>query len=522
MDNAFQSDAPIVFFKQHFRRDPGPRKYILWPMWVYRVVAPELRKRQLNVLKSAVLGMRRAGLVEAGQIALKLAIDAQLAAVISLELLNEKLVDEQGRPTPKGINALKDEASDAGKLVVGHVFQDPWSGKLWHRFITQLSYAQCEVGRDGKPILVRGPVGKPRKSDAYMHLPSGIGMPSSPDAAEILDACRWHRSAIRGFEPGFDEEGSGREVLPADPERLERIALIDEQPQACFVVTTLYLPKDDRVQSEWFVTDPFGLEENVSLHRAIQSELTRSVDLRREVGKLIGRSLDDHRGKQLEWLEAVRTQSATEVERRLTVNARRLTYFEGLVSMESAIQQATLLSEACPEDLRRNVLTGARRVLEAVFGTLAGRYPLHGIWKPLYVGDSPNTDRTFIRQAYEAAREAVGFAGPLPEAFASIKPSVLRSACGARDNWRLRPMIMATVLAARKEAGHPFRRVARVAPTLLSELDVLVEAAGDATHAGGEAPTVEACKRLALKAYETVALLEDLPFEPASTEAVES
>lgn len=522
MDNAFRPDAPVLYFKQNFQMAPGRRRHILWPVWVYRVLAPEVKPRQLNVLQTAVLGMRRAGLVEAERIGEKLDIDPQLAAFIVVELLDKGLLDRHGLPTPAGVQALEEEAFDSGQVVTGHVFQDPWSGELWPRFVEQLSFAQVEFKPKRSPDLILGSVGRPRREQTYMHLPDGIAMPSPPEAAAILEACRWHRRAIRGFEPGLNDDGDEHATLPASPVRLERISLIDEQPQACFVVTTMYLPKDDRVQSEWFVTDPFGLRENASLRRTVERQLASQTDLRRVVETLVGQSLEDHRGKQLAWMAAVRSQAEAVVERTLSIDSRRLGYFDGLINMASAIQQANLLGEDSPEDLRRNVLTGARRVLEAMFGALATRHPLYGVWKPLYVGDIPNSDRTFVRQAYETAMATLGFAGQLPSALATVKPNQLRAACGGGDNWRLRPMIVATLLAACKQGGHPLKRVAGVAPTFLSDLDFVVGAAGEATHAGGECPALGTCAELVRKVYEAVALVEDLPFEDVSTEAVEN
>lgn len=354
-----------------------------------------------------------------------------------------------------------------------------------------------------------------------MHLPVGIAMPSPPEAAAILAACRWHRQAIRGFDPGLNDEGDEHAALPASPVRLERISLIDEQPQACFVVTTMYLPKDNRVQSDWFVTDPFGLRENASLRRTVERQLASQPDLRRVVETLVGGALEDHRDKQIEWMAAVRSQAKAAVERTLSIDSTRLGYFNDLINMESAIQQVNLLGEDSPDDLRRHVLTGARRVLEAMFGALATRHPLYGVWKALYVGDTPNSDRAFVRQAYETAMGTLGFAGPLPSALATIKPNQLRAACSG-DNWRLRPMIVATLLAACKQGGHPLKRVAGAAPKFMNDLDFVAGAAGEATHAGGEAPALRMCNELVRKVYEAVALVEELPFEDVSRDAVEN
>ena len=70
MASPFRRDAPVVHFGPRLPKGMrwSQRRFLLWPALMYRVVAPEVQERQLNVLQKAVLGMCRAGITNAQRI----------------------------------------------------------------------------------------------------------------------------------------------------------------------------------------------------------------------------------------------------------------------------------------------------------------------------------------------------------------------------------------------------------------------------------------------------------------------
>lgn len=62
MASSFRRDDPILHFGPRLSAELrwSQRRYLLWPALMYRVVAPEVRERKLNVIQKAVLGMCRA------------------------------------------------------------------------------------------------------------------------------------------------------------------------------------------------------------------------------------------------------------------------------------------------------------------------------------------------------------------------------------------------------------------------------------------------------------------------------
>ena len=132
MASTFRRDASVLHFGPRLPKGMrwSQRRFVLWPALMYRVVAPEVRERQVNVIQKAVLGMCRAGTTSAQRIGDRLRIHSDLAALVYVELQERGLLDREGLPTQKGRDLFEEETLESHKLVTGHVFQDPWSGDL--------------------------------------------------------------------------------------------------------------------------------------------------------------------------------------------------------------------------------------------------------------------------------------------------------------------------------------------------------------------------------------------------------
>ena len=183
------------------------RRNVMWPALVYRVVAPEVSRRQLNVLEKAVFGLCRAGVTDLDRIGSRLHIDRDLAAEIIRQLQDRGVLASGGLPTEAGRTMFEDEVYGATELVTGFVFQDPWSGALWPRFMERLAYANIEQGDGQFPELVLGSAGSPKRYRAFWHLPRLEALPPAPTPAEVLEASMRHRRVLRH---GGMDEGSPR------------------------------------------------------------------------------------------------------------------------------------------------------------------------------------------------------------------------------------------------------------------------------------------------------------------------
>lgn len=517
MASAFSPSTEVLFFRprSHARWHP-PRKYLLWPAWVYRVVAPAPRPRRINVLEKAILGLARAGIRRAEQIGPRLHIAPDLAGFILMDLLERGLLDQQGQPTEKGNDLLLAEIADAEEMRVGHVFQDAMTGELWPRFMERLDYAQREFGESRFPLLDLGTTGKPHRERPFMYLPERFHRTLTPEPAAILWASRQHRARLRhvaelNFYAESDiEEDAGDSV--DDPAVLARISYVDESPRPVFLTTYLYIPErtdDDLIGSGWYVCDPFGLGASPPLRRSIEQEMERSQSLREEIERMIERPLKDRKQEQQVLADQLRDKAVYEVEKRLTLKIRSWPGYERLVEMEWVRQEAILFDDKPPAHKLRAVLIAIRTVLEESFAILSEQHPLGSIWHRLYVGERPLAEDELIGAHYERAASDLALDTPIPERLHGVQPGHVRAACQKSDSWRLRPLMMATLLCASspEQSHHPLRRAARKEPRFLVEVDQLAELSGSAAHAGQGAFDVQRVYQAVERTYRVVELL---------------
>lgn len=505
----FRREAPVLHFGPRLPKDMrwSVRRFVLWPALMYRVVAPEVRDRQLNVIQRAVLGMCRAGTTRVERIGERLHIHPDLAAIVYLELQERRLLGANGLPTKKGRELFEEETLEASTMVTGHVFQDPWSGDLWPRFIERLDYVELQPNSNGFPDLVLGSKGKPRRERAFMMMPGELAVPPAPDSWEIIRATRRHRSALRRAD-SYEAADEDDTMAHAGGAALDRVALVDSAPTPVFVTSFMYLPESG--DGEWHACDPFGLGVSPALRRALEREMRSSIRLRSMLENMIGRSLDEQIEAQQRWAAEIRAAAIGNLERSLAVNAHELPQFEDLVALEYAHVEASLLGDSCPEHKLRELLGAARRALEGTFQAIFIRHPPRDVWRRVYTDRRPVQDDAYCQRVYEASAKAVGFGVPLPEALARMKPNHVKAACYPDGGWRLRGAIVAAVLAARDDREHPLRRAAAQEPKLLDLLDDVAKKAGGAVHSGAERLSFQSVLPVVADVHRAVGLLSGL------------
>lgn len=508
----FQREASVLHFGPRLPKDMrwSKRSFVLWPVLMYRVVSPEVRDRQLNVLQKAVLGMCRAGVSNVERIGARLHIHSDLAAVIYLELQQLCLVGANGLPTEMGRELFEEATLETSRMVTGHVFQDPWTGDLWPRFIEKLDYVELQQSSNSDfHNLVLGSKGKPRREPAFMVLRGDLALPPAPSASDIVRVTRRHRSALRRSE-SYEISDEDDTFAHAGSVALERVSFIDDRPTPVFVTSFMYLPEAVDLAGEWHACDPFGLGISPTLRRALEREMRSSTKLHAVLRNMIGQSLDQHIEKQQRLAAEVRAMAVNNVEQALSVNARDLPQYEDLVALEYAHVEVEMLGEACPEHKLRDLLGAARRALEGTFKVISDRHPPRQVWRRLYTERRPVEDEVYCQGIYESSAKAVGFHVPLPEALSRVKPNHVKAACYPDGGWRLRGAIVAAVLAARDDGLHPLRHAATQEPKLLELLDDIARKAGRAIHASDERPSLQSVLPVVADVHRAVGLLSGL------------
>jgi hypothetical protein len=505
----FQREDPVLDLgpKAHIRVEWNQRQYLLWPAWRYRVAAPEVRPRQLNILQKAVLGMCRAGVSIADEGAQMLHVHRDLAAFILAELKEKAFLDQRGLPTARGLEALRDETIDLQATVVGHVFQDPWSRDLWPRFVSKINWCEVDTDKDGRLQIVMGSKGNPWYQSVFVQLPPPDGTPLPPSPAEILKASRRHWNELRRRVALEAPEEDDSLATPTSPSLIDRVSMIDSTPGLVFLMTYLYC--DQSGDGDWHACDPFGLGSSPRLRRAIEQRMGESQTLLKVVELFLGRSRIAENEDELRRIRQLRTEAELTVMSKLTTSCKELAAFEALVSMEAARKRANDLGEACFQDTLRQFAWHSRIALEAVLHEMQKRFPTAGAWKLVYVNGHPHPDRGRNANVYNANAKIVGFETPLPCSMSNMRPGTLKSAADHPDGGA-RATLLASVLAASERVDHPLRRVASVNPRFIDELDRLIQIGDDAAHPDGPLLPQAEVNTFADDIYRMVGLLTGL------------
>ncbi len=460
---AFEKDTPVL--RLNYGKDPNAR-WVLWPVFAWRVVAPVPKERKLNLFQRAVLGLARAKVTAIVDVADRLLIAPDLAGLVVLELQNMALLDHAGEPTARGLKMLDDiEEDPPDEAQVGHVLSDPFTGKVWPRFVTgDLPIADVELNDDGWPVLLSGSAGDPWKDRTFSVLPSGRDavVMARPSARDVLRAARRHRR-----QRDYDEVDDDRDVP-----RLQRVSFVDDRPRPYLLA--LRVRRHD--SGDWMVDDPFGHGEATDLRARLEERLDSQKGLRSWIDQARGGSPGDVQSKTVAQHQK---DAEWEVEGRLTLAIRtQADLYDRLVAMHRSLLEAS--DADAPLDKWDDVLVKAQRAVERALHTV---YRNHCDGGPALFAKLAYSDKEFNRRLLDAMAADLGFHAPLPVTLSSVRRGKVQYA-EQGGGGSLRPLVVLGLLCADRDEDHPFRRAGRTAPDLLHRLDELATARDRAAHDG--------------------------------------
>lgn len=456
----FAKDTPVLRLSRGIVKDA---RWVLWPVLAWRVVAPIPTPRTLNLFQRAALRLARAGVTRAIDVSDRLLLAPDLAALVAHELEGMGLLSNAGVLTARGMKALEDiDDESADEVSVGHVLADPFTGKLWPRFLAgDLPIAEVEPGEEGWPVLLSGSAGDPWKDRTFSVLPhrQDTVVTTRPAAHEILRAARRHRG-----QRNRDEVDDERDVP-----RLQRVSFVDERPYP--YMFALRVRGHD--SGDWMVDDPFGRGESIEMRGRLETRLDAQAGLRQWLSLVIG---SDPSAPTLGHLQA---EAAWKVEERLTLSIRQHPdVHERLVVMQRAFLETA--APDVPPDKWDDVLVKAQRAVERMLHTVHERFrdPRVELASRL-----PRNDKWFVRDMLDAAAGAMGFRTPLPQTLSCVRQGKMQHA-EQRGGGSLRPLVVLALLCADRTDQHPLRSAAASHPDLLHRLDALATARDRAAHDG--------------------------------------
>lgn len=180
------------------REDPPTRHAVLWPAIEYTAlvfVHVTSNDTKLDPFERAVLGAAANGLIEIRKQADFLNLNEDFVGHIHGRLVDRGMLSREGRYRNQA-----DAPLDAQAPVAIRLYQDPWSGILWPRFVTEHWRRRLPFDASNGPAVVHaGTTGAPVEIRSFWvarptHDP---GVPTSDDAREAVRTWTRFRSRIR-------------------------------------------------------------------------------------------------------------------------------------------------------------------------------------------------------------------------------------------------------------------------------------------------------------------------------------
>ncbi|PYE54070.1 hypothetical protein [Deinococcus yavapaiensis] len=466
---SFPREAPILRYRLYDHRIPvARRRDLLWPVWAYRVVAPRPRSRRWNFLQRAVTGLLLRGYHDDVAIADLLHLHPDLVRVVRRQLVDNGTTFEDGLVKPDAARRLRDETFDLAQnlddFITGYVFQDPFSGLLLPRLASTIETPDVTFDDRGFPVLLFNN----RSHRPFVELPTGAP-PATPTPRDVLDAVTRFERARHGSSEAFEDDDRPANVA----RRVDRVNFIEDRPHLMFVSTYLYFEEGDQ---DWNVCDPFGLRTS-PLTTVVKRRSRDSKNLAAFVERLHERVTPEGEASYASVLDRVQADAEREVERHFGQRAQEHPLYQWLLECELAHQELRSASDKHAERKANEALKATRKLIEGVLAVVRDAHATAGVEQHLI-----EHDRTYNARRLDAMAQSLGFVTPLPERLSSVKVSDVYAMANRAWTGKLRPLLVATLIAAYRDARHPLRAVATRDPTFLHDLESAIHWGGGAAH----------------------------------------
>ncbi len=525
----FTKETPILYYEVRSSQRWLKQKYILFPAYYYRVLAPRVSSRKLNILEKAVLGICRIGAFTAEEIGEKLDIGRDLSALIISELQYSNFINHLGLITKKGKQILQDELIETEDLIAGYLFQEPWQGELFPRFIENLEYAETRFNDNGFLELVLGTTGKPFYQRIFMPLPVNNTLMVKPTPRDILRAIRVHNQTLTHRNQENDIETNEQSWHFDKLPELNRISFIEEQPQPVWLATFLYTPElnfDEFTENNWQICDPFGLGDSPWLYRQINKCLKKQDDfpLQKSINNLLDNNSKLNKSKERkerdDEIRIIYEEAINIIDKKLSLEILKWEdLYKGLIVIERTYLEVEL-SNTNKDNIAKNnyfindkledIVIKCQKILENLFLIIAVQYPTNECWKLL-----DDRDKEYNQILLEKVVETIGFKPlknesnnsnlKLPKSLLSVDINKIKSASDHQSG-SLRGYVIASLLTAYNYEQHPLYFFAEKMPNLLFELDKLADLRNKSGHYSSQKLTQDIVKKQIDLVYQLIEL----------------
>ncbi|MGM1051031.1 MAG: hypothetical protein ACQEXO_01365 [Pseudomonadota bacterium] len=446
-------------------KPPGKKKSLLWPVLLHRVLYPDPRRAQLNLLQRAILGLVYARTVRAEDIAALTGLHMDLIRLILAQgVSNGWLVDNADALTPKGEALLDDEDVAEADMKSGYLLQDAFTGQFWPRLVVQLSHME--------PLdpLARYPEFRLNRKTGKSTRPFVLSATRTELPALDHEALRL---AYRDYcEDYRASQQLGRSTGLPEQVRLQGVQRLDDAAQSARVL--VWVTAAERGLDLWAVKDSLALRENAWwLQEPLQQAIEQDANLLSQLAPLVSIPRADNQSVE-QWLESIRKQSEVQVlieypwvEQQPDI--RR--HLAALLVRREKLQQG----DTSPQELDA-ALVESQKLLEVVMQWLIRTYPAD-------VGQLPSRQRTDFRLNHRvlSALQLPSLTETVINLLARQKLDQVIRACSRPDS-SLKALLFAASMGTLSDSCHPLKTLG-AAELQLETLLELADLRNKSSHA---------------------------------------
>lgn len=479
--------------------------YVLWPVFAYRLTAPILPARhKSNPLERAVLGLVRSGMSNPDELAELLGLDPELAQQIMRRLADgyQPALNSKMRLTDHGRKMLEDADEGSLREATGWIFQDPWTGELWDRFVINLPtvpiVGEKRIGSGYAPELDLGTEGKPFVYCPWVIEPRSVAH-LQPQAADILRSVR----LLATEDAEHDDEGAKR-FKHAD---IGKVSYLDAAPEAMYCVTALKAHINSGNGDAWSIGDPFRPgKESIRMRRALTLRLAEYPFIAERLAKLLGLQNSDQGASLADFFKGADSVAELEVAGRFGSLAARFNMTDRLFELA---KKRHVLKAVSDETAAEPVLIACGKVLERLMKQVLNAFPTPNLASML---DLKRGEKCFklLNQDTEENIKALGYA-VVPKSLLTIKQETLNYVLKGGDKGSVMSLTLAAILGAFMFERHPMKLLAGQSPYLLNDIASIADGRNPVSHDGGptlsSAQTIAHANELAERAFKLVEMV---------------
>lgn len=499
MERSFNNRTSVIYqnpkHPQNYKR--VKKRWILVPMCEYKVSVPYPKSNALNLFQMTILRLLISGNKDDAYIAEKLCLHQKLAAFVVDELKRCQLVDDRRRVTDKGLEMVR-TGTDSYEIKTGYVYYNYVTKTFMDAFVPDEKHNELETGsrRNGTIRFDLGTV-----ADREWHNGVVLNVDTSaavaPNPYEVIAICKKHNRRTRNL--GFIDEETDDIQSMADAEaqenkgedmdlpwEIQSVKMLGTQKDV-YVATYLFMAADDIInRSKLQVCYPFGEGTSANLvesvdklsHRDGNEELKKEIlGLKEDVFGMSDRELDAVRKGHADAEKKIKHILSDKIENYPAVR-------DSLLNVESSFLLVRELLETNKgsnrEIIKKNLddyIVNNYNLLASILTYTAKEYD--------YFTDAQLTghveQNSIMLKELAKKQGFIAADGRETDKFFRVKSRAVKEAANAGQQ-QMNALFAYNLIVADHFPEHPFYKLAKYVPELISYLSRLRDLRNDSAH----------------------------------------